>query len=549
MSSNSSESEISHEKANQSDTVLELQLGDVIKISNPINDRINNKTFIIDYIDKSKAYLINIDTLERIKIKISEQGVIGDGNIDRIAILSRSETPSYARQNELTPGKWINIYFGGDIPIIITGEITNLEEDMIEVRTIDGDTIYINFDYKGLPEDLPIENIEIREKPQKQSKPLILEEGELEKEELEKEELEKEELEKEELEKEELEKRPLELHDIPRHFETIATEKIQFAIPTKNIRNELREFILRADQIKFGHEELGPVVQYVDVKENAQRYSIEAQVADLLDELLSTIPTAQRTPRVLDNIHIIIERFKQLRDNFSFFDKFGNIEGAKIIEASYKPLVGYFNNFRKNLYWILPVVKNIKKVYDAKHIEDENTDIVNIELDPNLEKMEELINNYKSNSLPTDQNNYSTLYKELNPYFTPFDLINEEDMGGILVEKKVKTDINVIIDNLEDMYSSIFSNNNIKKRRFVIERYNLGLTKLDTTETTSTRLVTTRVHMTPPDELSIRSFVTLPEPAIKFSTVNLPGSTLLDKANLNLHFLNYWEFLKKKNKC
>ena len=45
------------------DTILELQLGDVIQISNPLNDNLNDQTFIIDYIDKSKAYLINTETL------------------------------------------------------------------------------------------------------------------------------------------------------------------------------------------------------------------------------------------------------------------------------------------------------------------------------------------------------------------------------------------------------------------------------------------------------------------------------------------------------
>ena len=103
------------------DTILELQLGDVIQISNPLNDNLNDQTFIIDYIDKSKTYLINADTLERLRLSIDEDGTFGDGNITRIAILSRSDTPSYARQNELLPGKWINIYFEGDFPVIITG--------------------------------------------------------------------------------------------------------------------------------------------------------------------------------------------------------------------------------------------------------------------------------------------------------------------------------------------------------------------------------------------------------------------------------------------
>ena len=156
-------------------SVIELQLGDVINIQNPKNEKLNDQTFIIDYIDRTKMYLINVDTLDKTRLKISEDGIIGDGGITQIAILSRSDTPSYARQNDLTPGKWIDIHFAGEFPVIITGEITNLEEDMIEIRTFpDDDIIYINFDYKGIPQDLQIESIEIRDRPER--KRVIVEE-------------------------------------------------------------------------------------------------------------------------------------------------------------------------------------------------------------------------------------------------------------------------------------------------------------------------------------------------------------------------------------
>ena len=147
------------------DIELDLQLGDVIHITNPVNENLNDQTFIIDYIDKSKTYLINTDSLNRIKLKIDEDGTLGDGNITRIELLHRANTPSYARQNGLLPGKWIKLYFSDPNPAIIVGEITNLEEDMIELRTTDKDIIYINFDYKGIPENLPIDNIEIIGKP------------------------------------------------------------------------------------------------------------------------------------------------------------------------------------------------------------------------------------------------------------------------------------------------------------------------------------------------------------------------------------------------
>ena len=70
--------------------------------------------------------------------------------------------------------------------------------------------------------------------------------------------------------------------------------------------------------------------------------------------------------------------------------------------------------------------------------------------------------------------------------------------------------------------------------------------KLNTIDSTSSVLVTLRTNITNNDVMAIKSIVTLPEPAIRFSKVNLPGTTILDKANLNLIFLNYWQLLKKK---
>lgn len=506
---------------NPNDTILELQLGDVIHITNPLNDELNDQTFIIDYIDKSKAYLINSDTMKRVRVAISPDGTIGDGNITRIAILSRSDTASYARQNDLLPGKWINIYFGGDFPIIITGEITNLENDMIEVKTVDGDIIYLNFDYKGIPENLPIEMIEIREKP---SEPLAQAES-LE-------------------EALELEEIP-ELKVVPEKV-FVEPETIQMNVPLKQIKDQLREFIIKADQVKFGDEEFGPIVQYVDVSSKSQRYSIETQVSDLLDELLSTIPNVERTPRVLNNIHIMIERFKQLRENFSQFDQYGNVENILVKEATFKPLSNYFSNFKLNLYWILPVVKNIKKVYNVEHIDEENNDVIDIDLDRDVNNIVELIENYKSNNLPAEQNKYASLYSELNPYFTPFENIGDEKSSGIIYEKYIHADINTIVDNLEEMYSSIFNSNSIRNRRFVIQKYNTALTKLDTVDSTGAKLITVRTNISPNDSMSIKSVLTLPEPVMRFSKINLPGTNMLDRANLNLTFLNYWQLLKKK---
>lgn len=499
---------------------LELQLGDIIKITNPLNEILNEQTFIIDYIDNKKIYLINTDTLNRIKLPIDDKGILGDGNITLIEILSRASSPSYAIQNGLLTGNWVNIYFGGDYPVIITGEITNLENDMIEIQTPDKETLYINFDYKGLPENLPIDNIEIREKPSTLQAQLEAEATAVE-----------------DLEQE--------FEDLKGEQTMAKAEDIQITVPMNNIRNQLREFIVKADQIVFGDEELGPIVQYIDVSSKTHRYSIETQIADLLDDLLSTVPDAQRTPRVLNNIHITIERFKQLREKFSTFDQYGNVEGPVIKSATYKPLRNWLHNFNINLYWILPVVKNIKKIYNTE-IDEENSDAVIVDFKNVFLSMDEILKNYQSNTLNNDTNKYAALYADLDPFFRPFNYIDDENQNNILIEKEVQSNINTIVNNLEDMYSTVFQNNNIRSRRFVISKYNLGQTKLDTIDAVAGKMTTIRIPITRGDVMSVGSIMTLPEPTIRFSKINLPGTDILSKANMNQIFLNYWQLLKNK---
>ena len=46
------ESTLSDKPLENTENKIELQLGDVIEIQNPINEQLNNKRFIIDYIDK-----------------------------------------------------------------------------------------------------------------------------------------------------------------------------------------------------------------------------------------------------------------------------------------------------------------------------------------------------------------------------------------------------------------------------------------------------------------------------------------------------------------
>jgi len=87
-----------NDKSN-SGTIIGLQLGDVIKIIDPINQILNDQTFFIDYIDLTKIKLINIETLIKTELRIQPDKKIGDGTITSIILLNRNKNPGYAKQN------------------------------------------------------------------------------------------------------------------------------------------------------------------------------------------------------------------------------------------------------------------------------------------------------------------------------------------------------------------------------------------------------------------------------------------------------------------
>lgn len=526
------------ENTEQIETIekLSIQLGDIIEIVAPSDPAMDNHTFFIKFLDNSKIVLLEGNGNEY-TLTLKDNGNLDNESIIGINILSRAESSSYARQNNLTPGKWIDIYFGGDVPTIITGEITNLEEDMIEITTYpEKDVIFIDFNYKGIPEDIPIIKINLRNKPEGSEEISETEEvAGIDETDI--------------LVSEENSGEQIQFGEVIDESNVIDKEKKE---TTPKVSQYIRDIFLTADQIQFG-EELDEISQVIDIADSEKRYSLEKQTTDLLDELLSTIPNIKRTDAVLNNIHIIIQRFKQLRKKFSIFDKDGNLIKAKINGANYKPLIETLHNFNHKLYWILPVVKNIKKIYDYDDSGEEidnYPDIMSTTLAESRNGEDDILGQYNSGNMPDQDNKYAFLLKNINKYLTPFENDNDMDDSSILAKIKVNSSLATIVDNLGDFYSSVMSNSKdsmqISRRRFVIQTYNLGLQGLEMQKFRGGETTIERKNITENDTLHLKSLLFLPEVTVRFARVNLPYTSIMMKANLNDHFLNYWQLLKNK---
>ena len=482
-------------------------MGDVIQLIAPDNETFNQQ-FYVKYIDLTKIVLGNINTMQVISLSLTD-GQINDRDIQSIELLSRAEYPGYARQNKLVSGVWLNIYFKGldGVPFIVTGIITDLEEDSIQITTYPNrDIIYIDFGYKGLPENLPIEKIVKTNKPE----------------------------------------RGMVGVEETRESELITTnvEGDEFGTTINEEMNDrLNEIILDADRLMLG-EDLDEITLFDEIDESNRRYGIEKQMTDLLDELLSEVPNYKRTISVQNDIHTMIERYSQLRTLFSNFDSNGNANMPAPLNNGRKPIIDNIVNLNQNFHWLLPVSYNIKKLYnlDAKDEFDDSDGIIAKSSQETFENEMTITETYENGKVPTE-NKFLHLFKSLNTLYTPF--MNPLDSIDNITSQPVNTSILSVIDNLGDLESYVAKTTRqgkevnifIKKKKFLLETYTLGLRYQKYNIST---------QLTPPDSINIKSILTLTLPMLLYSRINLPTTTILDRAQLNRVNMSYWELLNNK---
>jgi hypothetical protein len=499
---------------------LQLKLGDIIQIEAK-NQDLNNHVYLIDYLDETKIRLIDAETmLPRVLTINPETGSFSDESIFNINILDHAAEEGYARQNGLLPNTWIDIYFGGEHPTVITGRISNLEdgEDMIELTTVpDNEVIYIDFQFKGLPEHLPIERINMRPPPSGTS---VAESG---------------------LASAEEASEPSDPFD-----DGTAPPVQTIAIAVPEVRNAIAEMLHDADEI-MASQGVQEFSFMVDVPDERRRYTLESQTNDMLNALLSNVPATQRTDAVLNNIHTLITRFKQLREEFSKFDRNGNAHMPLTHGPDHRPLIESLRKLNQRLHWILPVAVNRKKTFvneasDEMFLASPKEDVVQITVAQTLSDQAELYAAYKNGG-----EKYATYMKNLlTTEYTPFE--QPEHKEDYLVSEAVRDNLAAVIDNLGQLESSVVAGEELKTRRFVMQRYNLGMTRLNATTITNARMTADVVPMTPADTMTVKSFIMLPAPTVQYSRINLHRINILDKSQLNQHNLNYWQLLRKNTR-
>lgn len=512
---------------------ISLELGDIIRIEAPTNDEFNEQTFYVIYIDTDipesiAVSIVNIANFDKKELRIIDGMYLSDESITNVALLARNPESGYARQHNLLPDTWIDIRFGGEFPTVLTGQITNLEDDMIEVTTYPAiSVIYIDFGYRGIPPDLPIEEIVIREKPasvsadQSSSYREDLEEGEVS------------------------EEATMEYTEEGEAIITIPPS----AQPNKKIDDTLQELYLEGDDI-FG-EELGEVVLEVEVPESQKRYGIDTQTEALMDGILADIPVHKRTKLVLDNVQRLVERFKELRSLYSVFDDNGNVKDIRTLGKLHNPLHDSLLNLEAQVPWIMPVVSTMKYVYSDEPEENVDApDILSATMSDILHEQQRIQKTFSDREIQGEELKYDKMMKDINTIMA-LNTDNMQTRSKLLLSKRVNASMDCIVENIGDYNSTArhtYAKGEFqdKLKSFAIHRHASSIARPRKFEIENGSKVFLRKTTMQADKANIHGFLMLSKAAVFFSRAGMPGTNMMLKSNLGRTQLEPYRFLNKR---
>lgn len=494
---------------------IPLQLGDVVGVLAPTNPDLNKKYFIIEYLSTERMVLRGDNGEDH--ILGLDSGVVRDHSIANIKVVDRPSEVGYAKQHGLIPDTWINIQFGGDMPMIIVGKIIGLDEDMIDVKTFPGgEHVYIDFEYQGIPRALDIENITIRSEPvgaaEKQPPVQVAVSAD-----------------EANMDAPETPLSPTEPFPPPMPVLADDTD-LDAPAPdeTPGVVVDLKDEIAQGDII-YG-KDLGAIVQEVDVGERKRKYPLEAQLNDMLDDILASIPLDKRTPRRMAAIQTDLERYKELREQFTVFDSAGAPTKSLVRGAQFRPLVDALKNLDSVPSWILPVTRNTKKVYNVEG-EPPYGDVEVLSLQAQLADEQAQVDAYESRNVDADgENSYAEMVQDTRPFSTPYSNPPSTEVLGLIATNNPVTSV---VNNLDSLESSVFVDGCcLEKTRFALQphsRADEGLVSVPHAPGTTAFAVK---PLTAPDVAGFIGFMTLPTSVAAHCIREHRGSVIADKLQM-----------------
>lgn len=308
---------------------VKLKLGDIIQIRSPTNVQYNLKYFFVEFINDDRVDLIDLNTGDKNTLEINEQKFI-DTTVVELILLSRSELDGFAKQNNLLPNTDVQLLLKDGVSVV--GKITNLEEDMIEIKTTDDKTLYIDFGYSGNP----LDNVSIVDELTIQ-KSLELGTREVTREFTSEEVLNKD-------------GNKVLNKDVKTDDADVKTESsIEFS-PEGNAIIHMDENPTKDDS------HIHDLVTADFEDDESKPFFKESQNQEMLEKLLKTKGMTQ------SRAHSLVSKFKEMRKLFSTFDSNGNIVGFSRSDPTQKPLVDYLSNLENKVDWIFPVVSGIQSI-------------------------------------------------------------------------------------------------------------------------------------------------------------------------------------------
>lgn len=529
--------------------MLSIELGDILLMKARKHIDLHERYCLVEYIDDTQIHLLlsptekdeKHDMLNSLIILRLDDGVITNYEIEAIQIIYRQEHKGYARQNNFTPGKWIKIEFGGDVPAIINGEITDIEEDMIEIKTYpDNAVIYLDFKYQGIPLAYKILKIALREPPSHDDKTVkphgeMIDSGE---------------------------DKDSSIVDIDQQSVYSVDDDVVHPLSEKGIMQTqalLKANIEDGDNILDGmfiEEDLDVEVEVL-IDDDKRRVDLDTQLNDLLNALKSKIPSKNISNQQQKRIHTIISRFRQLREQFSLYDSEENRLRPIRKGANYKPLVNKLKQLEDNIGWLYPVVSTHRKLYQGGEGLDDSdkqaNGIVNENISTVLKQDEKIQDEYNKNKITEDTNKYEYMIKQQNKLNEPYvnsDYNSEKILKtikpGVNAENGIETFINNYSQRNVENFAPVIKNNGsdlkLDSKRFVIQRYNLG-TKTITKQSKHNVVLK---NITDNEEIPVQSFITMPKQFMETSKVRLPESSIYDKIKLSVVGWKNWKVMKPK---